>query len=119
MCRNGIMKSERDDSMRTEEIRHMVIFCLSHAKGSPEAEKFLRDGREILTSILEVQEFEVLHQVSPKNDYDYGFSMKFADQAAYDAYNANPLHTSFVENRWKKEVSQFLEIDFKDASPNS
>lgn len=39
--------------------------------------------------------------------------MEFDDQAAYDTYSSHPLHLEFVEQRWKKEVTRFLEIDFK------
>jgi len=100
-------------SLETGEIQHMVIFDLSHEKGSAMAEKFLKDGRQILTKIPGVQNFQVFDQVSLKNDYTYGFSMVFAGQSAYSAYNNHPDHVAFVENRWKKEVTRFLEIDFK------
>jgi hypothetical protein len=93
-------------------IRHMAIFTLPYAADAPEAMKFLEDGRAILSAIPRVEAFEVLRQVSPKNEYQYGFSMEFADQAAYDAYNAHPAHVDFVEQRWKKEVTAFQEIDF-------
>lgn len=99
--------------MDQQRIRHMVIFCLRHEQGSQETETFLNDGHLILTSIPQVERFEVLRQVSAKNDYDYGFSMEFADQAAYEAYNAHPAHVSFVRERWETEVSRFLEIDFR------
>ena len=56
--------------------------------------------------------FEQLRQVSPKNDYRFGFSMEFADQAAYTRYNEHPDHVAFVRDRWKKEVTDFLEIDY-------
>ncbi|WP_260411183.1 Dabb family protein [Cohnella xylanilytica] len=95
-------------------IRHMVIFNLKHPKGSPEAERFLSDGKRILTSIPTVRNFGVFDQTSAKNDYDYGFSMDFASQADYDAYNAHPAHVGFVEERWKTEVERFLEIDFEE-----
>ncbi len=38
--------------------------------------------------------------------------MEFADQAAYDAYNTHPKHVAFVKDRWEREVSKFLEIDY-------
>ena len=95
------------------QIKHMVIFNLVHGKESPETEKFLADGRVLLTSIPVVKEFEVLRQVSPKNDYDFGFSMVFDNEGEYAAYNSHPTHQNFVEQRWKKEVSRFLEIDFQ------
>jgi hypothetical protein len=99
--------------MDAQRIRHMVIFCLKHDKNSMEAEKFLQDGRSILTSIPVVEKFEVLRQVSPKNDYDYGFSMEFTDKDAYETYNAHPSHVGFVKERWETEVTRFLEIDFQ------
>lgn len=99
--------------MDRQRIRHMVIFCLRHERGSGEEEKFLADGQSILTSIPQVEQFEVLRQVSAKNDYDFGFSMEFADQAAYEAYNAHPAHVGFVRDRWETEVTRFLEIDFQ------
>lgn len=100
-------------SLQPEQIQHMVIFDLSHEKGSALAQKFLKDGQQILTKIPGVQNFQVFNQVSLKNDFTYGFSMVFAGQAAYAAFNNHPDHLAFVENRWKKEVSRFSEIDFK------
>jgi hypothetical protein len=50
--------------------------------------------------------------VSPKNAYTFGFSMEFANQADYDTYNDHPLHVAFVRDRWKVEVSDFMEIDY-------
>jgi hypothetical protein len=53
-----------------------------------------------------------LKQVSAKNGFMFGFSMEFADQAAYDIYNNHPIHVAFVRDRWKTEVSDFMEIDY-------
>lgn len=93
-------------------IRHTVVFTLKHAHGSLQEKSFLRDAK-VLETIPGVTKFEQLRQVSKKNDYAFGFSMEFADQAAYDAYNAHPTHVKFVEERWKREVAKFLEIDYQ------
>ena len=92
-------------------IRHSVIFNLKHPQGSDAETSFLK-AADILAAIPSVEKFEKLRQVSAKNDYAFGFSMEFADQAAYDIYNAHPDHTAFVQGRWIPEVSKFLEIDF-------
>jgi hypothetical protein len=113
---NSMENSERNlvsSPLKTGEIQHMVIFDLSHEKGSAKAEKFLEDGQKILSKLPVVQNFQVLNQVSLKNDFTYGFSMVFAGQKEYTTYNNHPDHLAFVENRWKKEVTRFLEIDFK------
>ncbi len=92
-------------------IQHTVAFRLKHAAGSAAEAKFLADAM-ILAGIPGVDAFERLRQVSPKNDFRFGFSFTFADQAAYDAYNIHPDHVAFVRDRWIPEVEAFLEIDY-------
>ncbi len=92
-------------------IRHTVVFTLKHQAGSAEEGAFLRDAK-VLAHIPGVEKFEQLRQVSPKNDYAFGFSMEFADQAAYTGYNEHPEHVAFVRDRWVPEVARFLEIDY-------
>ncbi len=92
-------------------IRHTVVFVLKHAHGSLQEKAFLRDAK-VLKEIPGVEKFEQLRQVSKKNDYEFGFSMEFKDQAAYDAYNTHPKHVKFVQERWEREVERFLEIDY-------
>lgn len=93
-------------------IRHTVVFRLKHRENSSEEKKFLADAKKILAKIPGVEKFEPLRQVSPKNDYRFGFSMEFADQAAYSGYNDHPDHVAFVRERWLPEVASFLEIDY-------
>jgi heme-degrading monooxygenase HmoA len=94
-----------------EMIRHTVVFRLKHAQGSAAEAEFLSSAM-ILKTIPGVQAFERLRQVSPKNDYTFGFSMEFADQAAFEAYNIHPDHVAFVRGRWIPEVAAFMEIDY-------
>ena len=92
-------------------IRHTVAFRLHHAPGSAEEADFLA-AAQALADIPGVTSYEQLRQTSAKNDFAYGFSMEFADQAAYDGYNSHPVHTAFVADRWVPEVADFLEIDY-------
>ncbi len=92
-------------------IRHTVVFRLKHPTGSEKEADFLSAARALAT-IPGVEKFEQLRQVSPKNDYRFGFSMEFADQAAYSVYNDHPLHVAFVRDRWMPEVEAFMEIDY-------
>jgi hypothetical protein len=95
-----------------EWILHSVIFSLKQEMGSDAERQFLEDGQRILKSIPTVTNFQVYKQVSAKNEYDHGFSMEFASQADYEAYNEHPLHVQFVNERWLTEVEKFLEIDY-------
>jgi len=97
--------------MEDGRIRHTVSFTLRHPNGSPAERDFL-DAARRLGGIPGVEAFDVLAEVSPKNDFRFGISMEFADQAAYDAYNQHPEHVRFVEERWRTEVADFLEIDY-------
>ncbi len=98
--------------MIAKSIIHSVIFNLKHPSGSDEETRFIDDGRSILSSIPSVINFKVYRQVSPKNDYSFGFSMEFANSEDYESYNVHPLHVKFVEERWVTEVERFLEIDY-------
>lgn len=100
--------------MDNQSIIHSVIFKLKHEQGSIEEARFIEDGRSILSSIPVVQNFRVYQQVSPKNDFDFGFSMEFANENDYEAYNVHPLHEKFVNERWIVEVDSFLEIDYRN-----
>lgn len=106
-------KNKTNCALKESEIQHMVIFNLPYAKGSEKAVKFLEDGTRILTGIPVVQNFQAFKQVSKKNKYQYGFSMVFSNQKNYNTYNNHPDHVAFVQDRWMKEVTDFLEIDFE------
>lgn len=92
-------------------IRHTVVFTLHHPQGSPAEREFLK-AADVLIGIPGVQKFEKLRQTSRKNDYAFGFSMEFTNQAAYDHYNTHPEHVVFVRDRWMPEVKAFMEIDY-------
>lgn len=92
-------------------IRHTVAFRLRHEPGSDAERDFLAAAAR-LAGISGVEAFEVLAEVSPKNDFRFGLSMEFADQTAYDGYNAHPDHVRFVEERWLVEVDDFVEVDY-------
>jgi hypothetical protein len=89
-------------------IRHTVAFRL---KDGVDEIDFLA-GAAGLIAIPGVEQFELLRETSPKNDFAFGISMEFADQAAYTAYNEHPDHVRFVQERWLVEVDDFLEIDY-------
>ena len=97
--------------MEPSRIRHTVAFELIHAQGSDEERDFL-EAAERLATIPRVEAFELLAEVSPKNDYRFGISMEFADHAAYEQYNGHPDHVRFVQERWVPEVRDFLEVDY-------
>ena len=93
-------------------IRHTVVFKLKYPKGSNEEKLFLIAAQR-LSSIPLVKNFECLRQISKKNDFDFGLSMEFDNKLHYDQYSSHPDHVNFVNNRWIKEVENFMEIDYQ------
>lgn len=75
--------------MNAGRIRHTVSFTLHHPAGSDEERDFLA-AAEKLGEIPGVEAFEILAEVSPKNDFRFGISMEFADQAAYQGTTGTP-----------------------------
>ncbi len=92
-------------------IRHTAVFRLKHARGSAAEAAFLTEIRKLHT-VPGVEKFEVLRQTSKKNEFHFGVSMEFANQAAYDGYNNHPDHVAFVQNIWIPQVAAFTEIDY-------
>jgi Stress responsive A/B Barrel Domain len=93
-------------------VRHTVVFTLAHPEGSAEESAFLAEAAT-LAAIPGVEAFELMRETSPKNDYRFGISMEFADRTAYEGYNEHPDHVRFVQERWLREVAEFLEVDYE------
>jgi len=96
-------------------IQHTVVFRLVHAPGSPEERNFLLRAKS-LGSLPNVVDLKVLKQIGQKNNYSFGLSMYFENDADYESYNNHPDHLNFVNNVWLPEVAEFLEIDYVDAN---
>jgi len=93
-------------------IRHSVILTLKSSL-SPEDKMQYFAAVDELKQIPGVQKFEVLKQISSKNSFQYGISMEFENQEAYDVYAGHSLHSAFVEKYWAACVEDFLEIDYQ------
>lgn len=93
-------------------IMHSVIFSFKQSVGEKQQKDFFAAAAD-LAEIPGVKNFELLKQVSVKNNYDYGISMQFGDQASYDNYNNHNAHQLFISDYWIPCIEKFLEIDFE------
>jgi hypothetical protein len=98
--------------MEQGRITHTVFFTLQHEPNTQEAADFLKNSADLLSKIPHVEKFKVLNQISPKNQYNFGFYMEFPNREAYEAYNNHPNHVEYVAAIWKKDVKDFMEIDY-------
>lgn len=92
-------------------IQHSVILKLKSSISSEDKQSFF-DAVDKLTKIPNIQKFEILRQISPKNKFEYGISMEFDNQEQYDTYSNHPIHVHFIQNFWINNVEDFLEIDY-------
>ena len=99
-------------------IEHTVSFALVHPEDSVEEGVFLDDSQQVLSAIPGVEDFTVSRQISPKSEHRFRFSMRFADRAAYDAYDGHPTHAEYVASRWATEVNSFQELDLIPYAPS-
>jgi len=95
-------------------ITHSVYFRLKHRAGSIKEKEFIESCQRILSPIPGVEAFRVLRQTSAKNNFDFGLTMDFGSQSAYDAYNNHPDHVEFVRGIWIPNVEDFMEIDYTE-----
>ena len=99
--------------LKAGEILHTVAFSLKHEVESEASNRFLADGKQILSAIPVVKNFQVFRQTSPKCDFHFGFSMVFKNRKDFETYNNYPDHVAFVSERWETEVSGFQETDYE------
>ena len=98
--------------MDAERIRHTVVFTLAHPAGS-QAERDFLEAAGRLATIPGVEAFELLAEISPKNDYRFGISMEFAERCRVRAATTiTPPTSPSSSERWQSEVADFLEIDY-------
>jgi hypothetical protein len=97
--------------LTAEPITHTVFFTLKPGSASIPTQDFYQEALKLAT-IPGVEDFRWVEETSPKNNFDYGLIMDFADQAAYEAYNVHPDHVYFVEAIWIPNVAEFMEVDW-------
>lgn len=95
-------------------IRHMVVFNLKYTKEDPRAKDFIETAKKVFAGIPFARNVMQCWEISPKNNYTYGFSFDFMKPEDYESYNNHPAHCKFVEERWNTEVTDFMEIDLKE-----
>ena len=93
-------------------ITHSVFLKLKHQAGSEQEKLFLAEAA-LLAHIPKVNNFRVVREFSPKNNYDWGLIMEFDTCEDYRNYNEHPKHAAFVEEFWIPNVSEFQEIDYE------
>lgn len=93
-------------------IRHMAVFNLYHAAGSPEEAAFLSQA-EYLGTLPGVQNFRVWRQTSRQAPYAFAICMEFGSEPEFRAYMMDPEHLNFAHDKWYPHVSSTMDVNFE------
>ncbi len=105
------------DQISENNISHSAFFKFKDSLSAADKELFFAEINK-LAGIEGAIDFKVVKETSPKNHFEYGATMQFKDQKAYDSYNTNPQHHKFVQEIWLKMVEDFMEIDYVQQKKN-
>ena len=72
-CSDKSKQEKKEAESTNTNIRHVVVFNLKHELDDPKTAKFLEEGKEILTAIPEVKNFQVFRQMSKKTNFNFCF----------------------------------------------
>src|SRR5580698_3517084 len=90
---------------------HMFAFRFKSGVTSEQKNHCVTEIRKLKDEIKEVQESWVGLNISPRGQgYELGGSMKFADAAAFERYNAHPVHQKLLG--WLIPLIDPIEVDF-------
>jgi hypothetical protein len=90
---------------------HMFAFRLKPGTTEAQQQRMIREIGELKNHFPLVLESYVGKNVSPRGQgFVIGGVMKFADQAALEAYNAHPVHQALLQ--WLVPLIDAVEVDF-------
>jgi Stress responsive A/B Barrel Domain len=93
---------------------HIFAFRLKAGVNEQKKNEIFEAVRALRHEISEVQESWVGRNESPRGQgYELGGVMKFADAAAFERYNAHPVHQKLLS--WLVPLIEPIEVDFKPS----
>jgi hypothetical protein len=98
-----------------QNITRLVFFNLKHEAGTPEAVSFF-EKTQILGEVPSVSNFGVLRVEGKSFDYDYVIRLGFEDEEGVDVYVKHSIHTDYLAEVWKSNVSGGMLIDLIDMA---
>jgi len=93
---------------------HMFAFRWKPGVTDDQKQNIVTEIRKLQGQIPGLLETSVGLNVSPRGQgYELGGVMKFADQAALDAYGPHPIHQQLLS--WLIPLIKPIEVDFDDS----
>ena len=99
-----------------EPITRLVFFNLKHEAGTPEANAFFKKSM-VLGEVPSVKEVTILKVEGKAAEFDYVVRLVFEDEDGVDVYVKHRIHTDYLEEVWKHNVSGGKLIDLVEFLP--
>jgi hypothetical protein len=91
---------------------HMFSFRWKQGVTEQQRQRVCEEVNALQTRIPGILDSAAGFNTSPRGqDYEFGGFMKFSDRAAFDAYNAHPVHQQLLT--WLLPLIDPLEVDFE------
>lgn len=91
---------------------HIFSFRWKQGVTEQDKQRVFQEVSALQSRIPEVLESAVGFNTSPRGQgYEFGGVMKFSNRAAYDAYNAHPVHQELLT--WLLPLIDPVELDFE------
>ncbi len=99
-----------DDWRLTQPVTLRISFRLKAEPGSPEAEDFLEEMRQVLGGLSSYYNSFKMEPVVVPAEYHYANTMTFDNLARWRAYETTQALRDFVFGRWVNEVDGAAEM---------
>jgi Stress responsive A/B Barrel Domain len=91
---------------------HVFSFRWKQGVTEQQKQRVLHEVSALQSRIPGILDSAVGFNTSPRGEgYEFGGVMKFSDRAAYDAYNAHPVHQQLLT--WLLPLIEPMELDFE------
>ena len=100
----------------SQPITRLVFFNLSLEAGTPEADSFFEKSM-VLKEVPSVKEFKILKVEGNMAEYDYVVRLVFEDYDGVEEYVKHRIHTDYLDEVWKPNVSKGKLIDLVEFLP--
>jgi hypothetical protein len=103
-------------TLRSQPIIRLVFFDLKHEAGTPEAVSFFEKSM-VLKEVPSVKEFSILKVEGNMAEFDYVVRLVFEDEDGVQAYVDHSIHTDYLDEVWRPNVSNGKLIDLMEFLP--
>ncbi len=99
---------------RWREVEHVVLYRPREGLGEGELAAMAEEGRRSLSQVPGVRRVFHGRRVAGRDDYVYGWVIRFASEAVIASYRDHPTHLAFADGMFRPNAPQRLSLDLEE-----